>query len=101
MHSNRHIVFYDDPYQQGNVFCFLSSLPLLPPSHHGRDWLLPVISRSGPPHPHPQESVAPQGGSHTRMQGKWRGGGPIPTMRQTLWYSRCYNPSTTQQGYSS
>ncbi len=29
---------------EANVFCFLSSLPLLPPSHHGSLWLLPVIS---------------------------------------------------------
>ncbi len=29
---HRNIVFYEGPYQQGNVFCFLSSLPLLPPA---------------------------------------------------------------------
>ncbi len=30
--------------KEANVFCFLSSLPLLPPSHHDSVWLLPVIS---------------------------------------------------------
>ncbi len=52
--------------------------------HSRPDWV--------PPHPHPQESVAPlwvQGGSHTRIRGGGGGGGAlIPTMRQTLCYSR-------------
>ncbi len=39
---------------------------------------------------HPQDNVAPlwvQGGRHTRLQGKGLGD-LIPTMGQTLWYSR-------------
>ncbi len=43
-------------------------------------------------HPHPQVSVFPPlvPGGHTRLRerGKVGGGVPIPTMGQTLWYSR-------------
>jgi hypothetical protein len=64
-------------------------------------------SELGPPHPHPQGSVAPPPfgskgrGRHTRLRGRgethslagrgWED--PIPTDGQTPWYSLYYNPS--------
>jgi hypothetical protein len=48
---------------------------------------LPVVRIGCPRFPRRQESVAPQGGRHTRLWGRgW--GDPIPTMGRTLWYSR-------------
>ncbi len=48
-------------------------------------------SELGPPPPYLQESVAPplwiQGGRHAHFRRKGWGGGPIPTMGHTLWYS--------------
>ncbi len=43
-HRHIHIYIRERSYQRVNVFCFLSSLPLLPTGHHGSVWHLPVIS---------------------------------------------------------
>jgi hypothetical protein len=38
------LIFLTAEPKRANVFCFLTSLPLLHPCHHGSAWLLLVIS---------------------------------------------------------